>query len=107
MAEKWSPGPWRIESGAIPLGETGDHDSFVAVCGADGDDLVCRWSDGNDERDEANFRLIAAAPDFANIAARAQHLANERGGDYSALSADELCSFMVEYDAALAKARGE
>ena len=38
---------------------------------------------------------------FADIAARAQHLANERGGDYSALTLDELCAFMVEFDDAL------
>jgi len=38
---------------------------------------------------------------FADIAARAQRLANERGGDYSALTIDELCAFMVEFDEAL------
>ena len=38
---------------------------------------------------------------FADIAARAQRLANERGGDYSALTYDELCRFMVEFDEAL------
>ena len=37
---------------------------------------------------------------FADIAARAQRLANERGGDYSALTHDELCAFMVEFDEA-------
>jgi len=38
---------------------------------------------------------------FADVAARAQRLANERGGDYSALTIDELCAFMVEFDEAL------
>lgn len=42
---------------------------------------------------------------FADIAARAQRLANERGGDYSALSHAELCAFMVELDAALGAPR--
>lgn len=42
---------------------------------------------------------------FADIAARAQHLANERGGDYSALTLDELCAFMVAFDEALSAAR--
>ena len=38
---------------------------------------------------------------FIDIATRAQRLANERGGDYSSLTFDELCTFMVEYDRAL------
>ena len=41
---------------------------------------------------------------FMDIATRAQYLANTKGGDYSALSDDELCKFMVEYDQALTEA---
>lgn len=59
-----------------------------------------------DAEEAANATIVAAAPDFAGIASRAQHLANERGGDYGDLTKDELCAFMVEYDAALTKASG-
>ncbi len=45
-------------------------------------------------------------PDFIDIARRAQHLANTRGGDYGDLTHDELCAFMVEYDRALSKSEG-
>ena len=41
---------------------------------------------------------------FADIAEKAQRLANQRGGDYDALSREELCEFMVEYDGALSAA---
>lgn len=42
--------------------------------------------------------------DFVETARRAQRLANMRGGDYAALTFDELCEFMVEYDRILDKA---
>ena len=44
------------------------------------------------------------AKSFARIAFRAQWIANNRGGDYSELSTQELCDFMVEYDHALTEA---
>ncbi len=42
-------------------------------------------------------RLNAAV----EIAHRACFLANERGGDYTALSTDEICQLLVDYENAL------
>lgn len=94
MSGNWTPGPWRT-------------DCWGNVSGG-GMAITSAWTTGEREPHwRANATLIASAPGFAGIAARAQVLANERGGDYSALSHDELCGFMVEYDTVLAKARGE
>ena len=41
---------------------------------------------------------------FADIAEKAQRLANQRGGDYDMLSHTEMCEFMVQYDEALSAA---
>lgn len=42
-------------------------------------------------------------PKWAEIARRAQNLANQRGGDYADLTREELLGFMVEYDEELSK----
>lgn len=101
MTERWTPGPWEAHFGndyvaVKPI----DHAARVA----DVVEAVCGFTP---EETEANARLIAQSPRFADIAARAQYLANERDGDYGALTKDELCAFMVEFDEALSDARGE
>lgn len=105
--QKWTPGPW-----SSVYGEATEDDQPHGYVVMHGDPATeCQWKTDicylfhSNER--ANASLISAAPDFADIAARAQWLANTRGGDYSALTHEELCTFMLEFDAALAKARGK
>jgi len=106
MSEKWTPGPWHSRRALNRV--DGQYD--YAISGKDAPviaEAFGRSADGAWPPAEANARLISAAPDFAGTAARAQVLANSRGGDYGDLTQSELCEFMVELDAALAKARGE
>lgn len=116
ISELWTPGPWDARDGVVY-----DSSGYTVADTTQGPHL--HWSHtGNDghwgslpgshiEREEdeqfANASLIATAPIFADIAVRAQYLANERGGDYSSLTIDELCAFMAEYDDALSAASGE
>src|SRR3990167_11111806 len=95
----WTKGPWAVDGDDRPGMAYNHH----VVLTADPDRRICFMAYDGPARDRefwANARLIAAAPSFADIAARAQRLANERGGDYADLTEDELCAFMAEYDAA-------
>jgi len=105
----WTKGEWRVRKREVD-GEL--VDCFVTAPDVNGfayDAEILGEDEYRDgiERKLADCQLIAAAPTFADIAARAQYRANELGGDYSDIPHDELYAFMVEYDAALAEAQGQ
>lgn len=97
MENKYTPGPWQVESASI-RGETLEY--FVRVDGADVA-IASDISSENGSPSKANAQLIAAAPDL-----------------YAVLSElEESCEYWSEYDvplgivdrikAALSKARGQ
>ena len=58
---KPTPGPWKTEFYRVPIGDTGDYDDVVHICGQDGR-LVAFVEDCNAQ--EANAALIARAPEL-------------------------------------------
>lgn len=112
----YTAGPWLIHASnrVIVQADGAFNEIAVADGKVEGDDLpvsICLLRDPDDgfSEDEtlANGFLIAAAPDFADIAARIQYRANELGGDYDDIPRGEVNAFLSELDEALTKARGE
>jgi hypothetical protein len=58
-----TPGPWEVETGVIPIGDTGDYDPYVSVISPERTRIYDVYSE--EDQDEANARLIAMAPDLA------------------------------------------
>lgn len=59
---KHTDGPWAIEHFNAPIADTGDYDCVTRVIGP-AKEAVVEFFNGNDT-DEANARLIAAAPEL-------------------------------------------
>jgi hypothetical protein len=91
MKSKFTPGPWRLETGQTKIGDTEDYDEWAEVSAyhPSGDIRICNVDmDLTDEfqESEANARLIAAAPEM-----------------YAALK--ELWFFLREDDGAMVSAK--
>lgn len=63
MNEQHTPGPWTMEPRNYSIADTGDYDGCYEVRGANKERVVELWGD----EDEANARLIAAAPELFRI----------------------------------------
>lgn len=63
MEVKHTPGPWRAVAHSYPIADTGDYDgAWLVLPNGDRRPIVEIW--GDDDKDEANARLIAAAPEL-------------------------------------------
>jgi len=60
--DKHSPAPWRYEVRNTQIADTGDYDGLHEVNDANGKFIVQLY--GEEERIEADARLIAAAPEM-------------------------------------------
>jgi hypothetical protein len=95
----FTPGPWFVshEDSEPPR-------PFVCTAG----DVICLMDpnhSADDPSDEANARLIAAAPELYEIAARVASVARDGTDTISLLL--ELNAIAKDADAAIRKARGE
>ena len=60
---KHTPGPWKTVARNYPIADTGDYDGcWEVLTGDPKKPIVQIW--GDSDEDEANARLIAAAPDL-------------------------------------------
>lgn len=59
---KHTPGPWLLSHHNAPIADTGDYDLVTTIDGSD-NHRVADWFNGS-EVDEANAKLIAAAPEL-------------------------------------------
>ena len=102
MTDKFTPGPWRsISHGSrevqrpYVISETG---IILADCNAE----------SSDGENEANARLIAAAPDMFRALEHARFVIGIFvSEDYPDFKHEDYPAFFADIDAALAKARGE
>lgn len=93
-----TPGPWHVDPDPRPDMEWNNH-----IYGADGM-AVCfmAHSDGkDDERDEANARLIAAAPDLLSALEAVEQAYSNRH------SPQHRTACLMQAQAAIKKAKGE
>ena len=94
---KWTPGPWQLTD----LGDYGDFDGLSRVILGDDMRFAAVHAGGpNHEENDANARLIAAAPDMAEALRRI-----EEGCSFPEDNVQRACRDVAR--AALAKARGE
>ncbi|MGA7860674.1 MAG: hypothetical protein WCB19_02310, partial [Thermoplasmata archaeon] len=67
----FSPGPWRVEN----------RDDQIQVVARDGDWFFVNDNDQSDDRDRANARLIAGAPDLLKELRAAHEYKGPSGGE--------------------------
>lgn len=87
----WTPGPWHYVTGPALKGR------YHIVEDADGALMICECWDGDDDAtQEANARLIAAAPQFADAARKAvTGNALMDGGEFVAIPREAYDAFRV------------
>ena len=62
LLEGTTPGPWTVETGNVPIADTGDYDGYCRLM-AGRRILFEQW--GDDEQSEKDANLAGAAPDLA------------------------------------------
>lgn len=103
MSAQHTPGPWTVHNGCNVFADAAHvpltNAAYIACTGGlSGIDTI--------ERDAANARLIAAAPDFYDVACALELLLRKREDELGQLS-PEMEVIAASNRAALAKARGQ
>jgi hypothetical protein len=99
---KHTPGPWKTVARNYPIADTGDYDGcWEVLTGDPKKPIVQIW--GDSDEDEANARLIAAAPDLLEAL---KNIVNLWDHHASAHGDGTIFPLHVAARAAIAKAEG-
>lgn len=92
MSNPWSPGPWTFTSAAPPVPDPGIRN--LVVHSASGGYVVHASAYEDEKREFANHRLIAAAPEMAELLERILHNNVVNGDNLSRRDYDDAIALL-------------